>query len=285
MSAPSVTTTYFEVMSIPLMTGRVFTRADTPESRAVVVLNARAATQLFGGADAAVGRRVRLEDDRWRDVVGVVGDVKSTFFNTLEWQTAPIVYQPASQSLTALTDPEATLLTLWVSVLADRPLSVADVRDAAAGAGPRAAVLSLQRVADLVAVATRQPTFRMTLLLGFATISLLLAAIGAYGLVAQSVADRLRDTAIRIALGAHPRAVRADFVRRVLATGAVGLAFGVVLSLLLTRLLASMLYGVRTGDASSVLVAGVVLLAITGLAAWVSAWRATRVAATAVLRA
>ena len=136
----------------------------------------------------------------------------------------------------------------------------------------------------MVAVATRQPTFRMTLLLWFCGASLLLAAIGIYGVVAQAVTERLREIAIRSALGAQPLALTLSFVRQALAAGVSGLAIGVVLSMILARLLASMLFGVRTGDVPSLMAAGVVMLAVTGVAAWVPALRATRVPAVHVLR-
>ena len=283
MSAPSVTPAYFETLSIPLVAGRRFDRRDTADGRPVVVLNALAATQLFGDGHTAVGQRVRLEDS-WCEVVGVVGNVRTTFFNTLEWQTAPMLYRPAAQSLAEPPNPEATHLTLWVHIRADRPLSAADVRDAASAADPRAAVLSVQQVPDMVAGATRQPTFRMMLLLWFCGASLLLAAIGIYGIAAQAVTERRREIAIRIALGAQPRALRLSFVRQALAAGVSGLAIGVVLSMMFARLLASMLYGVRTGDISSLMAAGLLMLAVTGVAAWVPALRATRVPAVHVLR-
>ena len=136
----------------------------------------------------------------------------------------------------------------------------------------------------MVTMATRQPTFRMTLLLWFCGASLLLAGIGIYGIVAQAATERLPEIAIRIALGAQPRALALSFVREAMAAGASGLAIGIVLSMLLARLLASMLYGVRTGDLSSLIAAGVLMLAVTGVAAWVPALRATRVPAVHVLR-
>ena len=284
MSAPSVTPAYFETLSIPLVAGRPFDRRDSAEGRPVVVLNALAAAQLFGDVYRAVGQRIRLGDDSWCDVVGVVGNVRTTFFNTLEWQTAPAVYRPAAQSLAQPPDPEATHLTLWVYIRADRPLSADDVRDAALAAGPRAAVLSVQSVPDMVANATRQPAFRMTLLLWFCGASLLLAGIGIYGIVAQAVTERVREIAIRIALGAQPRALTLSFVRQALAAGVSGLAIGVVLSMMFARLLASMLYSVPISDVSSLTAAALLMLAVTGVAAWVPALRATRVPAVHVLR-
>ena len=126
MSASSVTTGVSSTRSaFPPLRAVRFDRRDTAAGRPVVVLNARAATQLFGIARAAVGQRLRLDDETaWREVVGVVGNVRTTFFNTLEWRTG-------SDRLSArrtvvgrsLRDPEATHLTLWVHIRADRPRS------------------------------------------------------------------------------------------------------------------------------------------------------------------
>jgi predicted permease len=284
ISAQAVSTGYFAALEVPVVAGRAFDRRDTEQSVPVVMLNARAATQLFGDVRRAVGQRLRIDNEPWREVVGVAGNVRTAFFNTLEWRTDPMVYRPATQGLSRVVSPETPQMSLWVHIRADRALSAEEVRDAARVAGPRAAVLSLQRVPDLVAVATRQPTFRMTLLLWFCGASLLLAAIGVYGLVTQAVADRLREIAIRIALGAHPRTVTATFVRRALTAGLVGLAIGAALAMVLAQTLQSLLYGVRTGDVASLAVAAVLLLTVTGLAAWVPALRATRVDAVNVLR-
>jgi ABC-type antimicrobial peptide transport system permease subunit len=125
----------------------------------------------------------------------------------------------------------------------------------------------------------------MTLLLWFCGASLLLAAIGVYGLVTQAVTERLHEIAIRLALGADPRALTMSFVRKAVVTGAAGLAIGIALSMALAQALESMLYGVRTGDVASLAIAGVVLLGVTSVAAWLPALRATRMNAVRVLRA
>jgi ABC-type antimicrobial peptide transport system permease subunit len=179
----------------------------------------------------------------------------------------------------------AASFSVWVHIRSDRPLSAAEVRDAAFAAGSRAAVTEVQPVRDLVAQATQQPTFRMTLLMWFCGASLLLAAIGVYGLVAQVAAERLREIAIRIALGARPRALIAAFVRSALVAGVTGLAIGAAVTMMLAPVLESLLYGVRSGDAVSFAAAGVLLLVVVGCAAWLPALRATRVDAVHILRA
>jgi predicted permease len=283
MSTQDVTAGFFEALDIPLIGGRRFDRRDTALALPVVILNARAATDLFGDPRRAIGQRVRLDREAWCEVVGVVGNVRTTFFNTLEWRADPIVYRPAAQGLSDL-GPMAATFNLWVHIRADRQLSAAEVRDAALAAGPRAAVIELQRIPDLVAVSTRQPTFRMTLLLWFCGASLLLAAIGVYGLVTQVVTEQLREIAIRIALGAHPRVVMGTLIRNALTAGIAGLTIGIGLAMMFAQTLQSLLYGVRAGDAVSLSVAAALLLAVTGVAAWVPALRATRVDAANVLR-
>jgi putative ABC transport system permease protein len=284
MSAPAVTDGYFDTMDIPLVAGRRFDRRDRADGVPVVILNERAATQLFGEPRAALTRRVRLGDQTWHEVVGVVGNVRTTFFNTLEWRRDPMAYRPAAQSLD-VTNPEATHVTLWVVIRAANALSIADIRAAAVAAGPRAAVVSLRRAPDLVADATKQPTLRMSLLLWFCAASLLLAAIGIYGIVTQAVTERRREIAIRLALGAQPRGLVVSLVRKTVTTGTIGLGVGVVLSLMLARTLESLLYGVRANDVASLSLSGLVLLAVTGMAAYVPAARATRITAGHVLRA
>ena len=275
ISTQDVTASFFETLGIPLVAGRAFDRRDGAPGAPVVMVNARAATALFGSAHSAVGKRVRLDKEPWREVIGVAGNVHTTFFNTLEWRTDPIVYRPAAQAFSDLA-PMATSFTMWVHLRADRLVTATDVRNAARAADPGAAVIEVQRVGDLVAAATKQPTFRMTLLLWFCAASLLLAAIGVYGMVAQAVTERLREVAIRVALGAHPRLVIAAFMRRALAAAGFGVVIGVVIALILAGPLESLLYGVRPRDAASLALAAVLLLTVTGVAAWVPALRARR---------
>jgi predicted permease len=285
MSAPSVSSGFFDALDIPVVTGRIFDGRDSETGHRVVVLNDRAATELFGDPRSAIGKQLRIDDEDWREVVGVVGNVRTTFFNTLEWRADPMVYRPMTQALSQPANLSAAHLTLWVHIRANRPLTAEEIRDEAAAAGPRAAVLTVQRASDLVAGATKLPTFRMTLLLLFCGVSLLLAAIGVYGVVTQAATERGREIAIRLALGAEPLVLTTSFVRAAVVTGGAGLMIGVALSIVSARTLESMLYGVRASDALSLASAGILLLAVISVAAWVPALRATRVDAAEVLRA
>ena len=161
---------------------------------------------------------------------------------------------------------------------------MAEVQNAAVSAGPRVSVTELRTVSEMVSAATKQPAFRMTLLLSFAAISLLLAAIGVYGLVSQAVTQRLREVAIRLALGAKPVGLVATITRRALAAGLAGLALGALASLILGQTLEALLYGVRPRDFVSFFAAALALIAVTAAAATIPALRATKVDPMQVLR-
>jgi predicted permease len=276
-STQEVTTEFFDTLAIPIRAGRTFDARDTQKGTAVAILNTRAAEQLFGSPAAAVGRRVRLDREPWREIVGVVDSVRSTFFNTLEWQAAPIVYRPSSQSFNRLVDPTATSFSFQLHIRSDRSLTLADIRSAAAATNSQAAVTELRTVPAMVNEATRQPAFRVSLLFGFAAVSLFLAAIGVYGLVAQAVTQRRREVAIRVALGARRWEVIATVSRRALTATMIGFGIGIISALMLGQALESLLYGVRPRDITSFVTAGGVLLGAAVLAALVPALRATRI--------
>jgi hypothetical protein len=256
----------------------------TVEAAPVVILNAGAAQDLFGGEAAAIGRRVRLNREAWREVVGVVGGVRSTFFNTLEWRSDPMVYRPAAQAFSTLSNPAATSFGFNVHIRSDRVPSAGEVREAIRSASPRAIFTGLRPASELVEEATRQPAFRMTLLSWFAAVSLLLGAMGVYGLVSQAVNQRAREVAIRIALGARPSAVMAMITRRALTMAAAGLGIGAVGAYLLGNSLRAVLYGVQPRDAMSFLTATGLFAAVTTLAAVIPSFRVAQVDPVKVLR-
>lgn len=285
INAQDVTTEFFETMEVPLLAGRRFEARDTETSPGVVLLNERAARTLFGRPSDAVGRRIRIGAEPWRDVIGVVGDTRSTFYNTLEWQNNPVLYLPAAQAFSANRNPMAPSFGLHVHIRADRPLTMAEIKDAVALLSARVAVTQVSAAEDLVADATRQPAFRVALLTWFAAASLLLAAIGVYGIVAQGVAQRMREIGVRVALGASRRDVMRAVTFQVLLVGGIGLASGCVAALLMGNTLRAVLYGVRATDVASFASATLVLLVVTAIAAFIPALRATHIDPARVLRA
>ena len=285
ISAQEVTNEFFDTLGIPLLAGRVFDERDSPTGAPVTILNARAAHDLFGSPNTAVGRRVRLNDESWREIIGVVGNVRSTFFNTLEWKMDPIVYVPAPQGFKTFSNPTATSFAFHVHSRTDRPLTIGDIRSAAASVNPRAAVTDLRMVAAIVQEATRQPAFRMRLLLGFAVISLLLAAIGTFGLVSQAVTQRRREIAVRIALGAEHAAIVRSIVRRAMAAAIAGLLIGTATALGAGRALGTLIYGVRPDDPVSFVTAGATLCLATIVGGVIPALRVVAIDPAKVLRA
>ena len=279
-----VTLGYFATLGIPLSGGRLFDVRDGPYAPQVAIVNESAARLLFGSPADAFGRRLRIADDSWRDVVGVVGDTRSAFFNTLEWVTNPVIYLPARQAFDAIRDPTIRSFPLHLQIDSDTPLSMADIRRTVANLNVRVAVTQTRPASDLVADALRQPAFRMWLLGWFALVSLVLAAIGVYGIVSQGIAHRTREIGIRLALGAAPSRVRVAVTIRTLLTVAVGAARGCAAAVVLGSAVERVLYGIRPSDVMSFTAALAALLVVAAGAAFAAALRATRISLVDVLR-
>ncbi len=279
-----VTLGYVATLGIPLSAGRLFDVRDGPDAPPVAILNESAARLLFGSPTEALGRRIRVADDTWRDVAGVVGDTRSAFFNTLEWVTNPVVYLPARQAFDAIRDPTIRSFALHLQIESDAALSIADVQRAVADLNARVAVTETRPATDVVATALRQPAFRMWLLGWFALVSLVLAAIGVYGTVSQGIAHRTREIGIRLALGAAPGRVRIAVTSWTLLTVALGAIGGCAAAMVLGAALDAVLYSVRPGDLVSFTAALAVLLTVATGAAFAAALRVTRIRPVDVLR-
>jgi predicted permease len=284
ISSQDVTNDFFETLAMPVVAGRPFDRRDSSSSPRVAIINELAARRLFTSPGQALGQRLFIDLEDPREVVGVVGNTASAFFNTLEWQTNPIVYVPASQAFSAIVNPERRTFGLSLHVRSSRPVALADIRRVAAAVNARVAITAMETADASVAKATQQPRFRMTLLAWFSLTSLLLTAVGVYGLVTQSVERRAREIGIRVALGARALLVIRTVARGVLTTAAAGALAGCAAALALGGALKSVLYGVDARDPASMLVAVAVLLGVAGIAALIPALRATRIDPIQVLR-
>jgi putative ABC transport system permease protein len=279
-----VTSSFFDTLDMPILAGRAFDRRDSSSSPPVVIINELAARRLFTSADRAIGRQLFIDRQKPREVIGVVGNTASVFFNTLEWQTNPIVYLPAAQAFSTIMNPEQRTFGLSVHVRSSRAISLADVRRVVANVNSQTAVTAMETADRAVAKATQQPRFRMMLLAWFSMTSLLLTAVGVYGLVAQSVERRAREIGIRVALGARAMLVVRMVARGALTTAALGALAGCAAALALSRMLTGVIYGVDARDPGSLLFAVAVLLGVAALAAFIPALRATRIDPIRVLR-
>jgi predicted permease len=277
----AISADFFATMEIPVLEGRGFTEHDTATADAVAVVSRSAAGRWFGGR-SPIGQRVKYrEDAQWHTVVGVVGDTSYSFYNRLDWFTAPRIFYPLQQAANRSTSPVARQI---YGLLRGRPINEGQVRDALKAVDPALRPGRVLPVQELVTDAVRQPKLRTRLLAMVSAISLVLAAIGIYGVMAQSVSRRKHEIGIRMALGAQ----HGDVVRMVVKQGAwfalLGIAAGTVSALAATRTLASLLYGVKPADVTAFAAAAAVLFAAVLAAALVPARKAARVDPVETLR-
>jgi putative ABC transport system permease protein len=288
-----VTPGYFGTIGVPFVAGRDFAPADArlalplirwypqqptpaganlPQPIPVAIVNESMAKSLW--PDGAIGRRFRVLFSPWITVVGVVRDMRTV---SLQARTGPEFYLSAGQ------EPQAALTVLARTANADVDVAPA-VRAAIGSVDPSLPIGAMQALEDIVAVNFRQPRFMSVLLGAFAGASLILMAVGVYGLLAFTTAQRLPEIGVRVALGATRRQVGRLVLSSAVWTVGVGLLIGLAAALGLGRLIADQLFGVAPDDPSMLgLVTLVVVLAV-GLACWRPVRHAARVDPIAVLR-
>jgi predicted permease len=275
----SVTTgpDYFRVLGIPLLKGRYFTDHDNTNSKLVAIVSEGFARQFFPNQDA-VGKRIRQSGEgmgnSWLEIVGVVGNVK---YLGLAVDTDPAYYMPFAQTygqrmfLAVRSSGEATQLA-------------AALRQNIQAIDPGVTLSLVSTMEEALNLSVSQPRFDTLLLALFAGISLLLAAVGIYGLIAYSVAQRTHEIGVRMALGAaRPDVLRMVICQSVTLAG-IGIALGFAGAFALTRFLTSMLFGIGATDLLTFAAAPLGMLAVVLLATFVPALRATRITPVVALR-
>jgi predicted permease len=277
---------YFAAMRLPILRGRDVASTDTPEAPAVVLVNEFLATHTWPGEDP-IGRRIALSgpDDNpsWATVIGVVKNaVRSEWNETAEDE----VYLAAVQTgLVASSHPQEAYLTF---------VARTDGRAAALAPSVRAAIWSLdaalpisevRTMEQIVASANARARFQMLLLAAFAAAAALLAAVGIYGVMSYAVAKRTREIGLRMALGANPGDVLRLVVGQGMAVALAGAGVGIAAALPLTRLMSSVLYGVRPTDPATYAGVALLLLAIALVASYLPARRAAHIDPGKALRA
>ncbi|HUF51558.1 MAG TPA: ABC transporter permease [Longimicrobiales bacterium] len=275
----NVTAGYLETMKISLRDGRSFSHADEAGTP-VVLINERLAS-VFYPTDNPIGRRIRPccgDQVPWFTIVGVVNDVKQ---GGLEEETGTELYffYPQSAGLGA---PRTMNLVLRT---ARRPILLAEqIRTVVRELDPTLPIANLATMDDVMHDAVARPRFLTLLLTIFAAVALALAAIGTYGVMAYSVAQRRQEIGIRMALGARAATVVGMIMSQGFAVAALGLALGCAGALVLTRLLATLLFNVSATDLTTFIAAPVLLAIVALLACYLPAMRATRVDPAAVLK-
>lgn len=274
----SVAPAYFKAIGARLIEGRDFTARDRADQPLVVVVNESAARLLWPG-ESPIGRRIAgrtsAATPAWREVVGVVKDVKVT---TIGEKPTPQIFYPVLQF-------QETQFTVVARTTGDPARLALSLRQLLRELDPAMPVMASGPLQDQVTTALFPLRFAAMLLTVLGMAGLVIASIGLYGILAQAVAARTRELGIRIALGANPAAVR----RMVLVDGlrlvGVGLVAGLGIAAVASRLLGTWLYGVGTHDPAAFIGVPVVLLAVAALACLIPARRATRVDPVEALRA
>ena len=280
---------YFDVFRIPLVSGRVFTDQDNGAAERVVVINQALAKEYWPKGDAlgariSIGKGVGPEfDEPPRQIVGIVADVREGALSRPPDQIMYVPFAQVNDGVIALNN--RIVPVTWAVRTKLQPFSLSadvqrELREASGGL-PVAHVRSMQQV---VGESTARNDFYMTLLTIFAGVALLLAAIGVYGLMAYSVQQRTQEIGVRMALGASPQQVRRMVVTQGMQLALVGVVIGVGSALGLTRLMSSLLYGVKPWDPATILLVAVLLSGVTLLATYLPARRASRVDPMVALR-
>jgi putative ABC transport system permease protein len=259
------TPTYFHTMGIPLTAGRFFTPADDDNAPNVLIVN-QALVRHFFTHENPLGRRLTLfmPAKRTGEIVGVVGDVKAESVKEEPW---PVVYQPYPQF-------PAISMTLVVRA-AVPPLSLAPAIQAEVHRlDPEQPVAEARTMDDVVGRSVSGERFNMALLSSFAAIAFTLASVGIYGVISYDVSQRINEIGIRMALGAQPNHLVRMVVVQGLRMAAYGIAAGLLLSVAVTRLMSTMLYGVEPLDPSTFAVIAILLAAVAFVASYLPSRRA-----------
>jgi putative ABC transport system permease protein len=262
-----VTPGYFRAIGIPVLKGRAFGDGEGPRQPVGVMVNETLARRFFPGEDA-VGKRLLVLDDKPHEIVGVVGDARQW---GLDRPADPEVYFSYRQ----MSFDNGAVFVVRTSV---EPSTLSEgVRRAVREADRDAPVYAVKTMAQVLADSTAQRRFNTALMTCFAAVALLMAAIGLYGVISYSVAQRVQEIGIRMALGAQVGHVLRMVLWNGLKLALAGVVVGVAASLVLTRVLAGLLYGVSATDPSVFIAGSAFLVAVALLACYVPARRATKV--------
>jgi predicted permease len=267
----SVDTAYFRTLGIPLRQGRLFTGADRTDAPKVAIINEAAARRLFGN-ESAIGQRVRvgisyLSEDETAEVIGVVGDVQ---YRSPGTPAAPDMYFP----MLAYTSSRGIY---FVRTDGSPSSLVPAIRNAVRQFDPDLPVFDVRTMVERAGFALSAARFGAVLLSTFATLALVLAAVGVYGVVAYSVAQRTREIGIRMALGAAEGTVVSLVLRQGLVLALAGVVAGAGGAMALTRVLDALLYEVSPTDPATFVGISLGLVVVTVTASLIPAIRAARV--------
>jgi putative ABC transport system permease protein len=259
---------YFETIGIPVQRGRGFDPGDNEDSPPVVIINASMA-RTYWSQQNPVGQRVRFGDEKWRTVVGLVGDVHH---EGLGAKPEPEMYVPYGQVPNVEARP---LIILRTSI---EPASVTSaLRRAVLEVDANVPMDQIETMKQIVYGSIGQSRFRTDVLLIFALLALFVASIGLYGVMSYSVSQRTREFGIRMAVGSSRSAVLRLVFGEAARLVSVGIGLGLAGAALLARMIASLLYGVAAFDVTTLAGASILLAVVSLVASYVPARRAANV--------
>lgn len=272
----AITPHYFRTFSIPIKIGREFNEQDSEKSPPIVIISETMAKALFAPGVDPVGKRLKLDigNESWRTIIGVAGDTRYRELQDIRFD----LYIPFAQWGRAFVNHFAVRTTTEPTAM------LATVRREIAALDPGQSVARVATMDEMVAANLAQPRFSAVLLNWLSGLALMLAAVGIYGVLVYSVAQRTGEFGIRRALGAQSFDILKLVIGQGMSLVAAGLALGLVASFVLTRLLTKLLYGVSPNDPLTFAGIALLLTVVALIACWLPARRATKVDPMVVLR-
>ena len=277
---------YFRTMGISLLRGRDITDRDNLNAPGVVIINDRLARLYWPGEDA-VGKRITFDNPQknpvWLTVVGVAQNSKQD-----DWTSAsrPEMYLPLLQSDDYLQTPSGHFeyMTLVVRATGDPAALVNEIKTAVAAIDKNVPISEIVTLDQAIDDLNAQPRFELWLLASFATLAVVLAALGIYGVMSYSVSRRTHELGVRMALGADQGKVIRLVVRQAMTLALMGSACGLAAAFVLTRMMAKLLYGVQSSDPATYIGVAMIVCAVALLASYIPARRATQIDPVTALR-
>jgi predicted permease len=265
---------YFRTLRIGLISGRDFAPTDVATGQPVAIVNETMARRFWGSPAQALGQRVQAGRRAWRTVIGVARDIK---YARVTEDPRPFVYLPFEQAY-------RSSMTLHVRSRDAASTLLPRIRATVQSLDANLPILSARMLSEQTRVALTIFVTVAGMLMTFGVIAMILTALGTYGLVSYAARQSTHETGIRIAIGANRGDVLRRFLGRGLRLGAAGAVCGLLVSLVITRLLANLLYGVSATDAVSFAGASAVVVVTVLAASLIPAWRASRTDPIAALR-
>jgi len=278
---PAISPDYFRTLGIRLLSGRYFDERDGQTAPGVAIISASVARALWAG-ESPIGQRITMEDhpkpQDWLTIVGVVEDIRQ---ESLTKKPSVTIYRPLIQVAGSFS---LRHVTFAVRTASDPERLASAMRTALHDVDKDQPVEKIANMQDLVASTTAEPLFQARLLGAFSIIALVLSAIGIYGVLAYSVAERTHEIGIRMALGAGRSDVLRMVVRRTLFLAAAGVALGAAGALAVTQVLAKFLFEVKPTDPATFVAVAAILAAVALIAGFIPAHRASSVEPLVALR-